>query len=345
MARTTGSRRGVPNMNTGMGSADAARRAGVASGSARPEGQAITQSAGLTEEPVTYFDVLEPAAGSAKPPMMLIHGGAHTGSCYLATADGRPGWAYAFARRGYKVVVPDWPGCGRSGYVPGDQLDGELVVAGLGKVLASLGEPAIVITHSMSGAYGWKLLEQHGENIARLVGVAPSPPGNIQAEPEILRDSDDAIDVQLFKGAAVMKLSRRLPFVMSRRYSDQKLIGTSKLFPRNRAAQYAASLIAIPHRLMLERANLGGSQLKVGNFASFLGKRVLVMTGTDDIDHPIQIDKPIADWLNENGAKADYLYLGDREISGNGHMMMLEDNSDQLARIIVSWIEDGQFSR
>lgn len=345
MARTTGSRRGASNMNTGMDTSDAAQQAGVASGSARPGGPAITQSAGLTEDPATYFDVLEPAAGSAKPPMMLIHGGAHTGSCYLVTADGRPGWAHAFARQGYKVVIPDWPGCGRSGYVPGDQLDGKLVVAGLGKVLASLGEPAIVVTHSMSGAYGWKLLEQHGENVDKLVGVAPSPPGNIQAEPEILHDSDDAIDVQFFKGASVLKLSRRLPFVPGSGFADQKLIGTSKRFPRDRAAQYAASLIAIPHRLVLERANLGGGQLKVGNFAPFLDKRVLVMTGTDDIDHPIQIDKPIADWLNENGARADYLYLGDMEIMGNGHMMMLEDNSDQLARIIVSWIQDGQFAR
>jgi hypothetical protein len=32
----------------------------------------------------------------------------------------------------------------------------------------------------------------------------------------------------------------------------------------------------------------------------------------------------IADWLNENGAKADFWFLGDRGVSGNGHMMMIE---------------------
>jgi hypothetical protein len=40
-----------------------------------------------------------------------------------------------------------------------------------------------------------------------------------------------------------------------------------------------------------------------------------------------------------NGARADFVYLGDRGIVGNGHMMMLENNSDALAEQIVSWIE------
>ena len=66
--------------------------------------------------------------------MVLISGGAHTGACYLATADGRPGWADAFVRAGYKVVVPDWPGVGRSGYIPFEDLTGEVVVAGLGRL-------------------------------------------------------------------------------------------------------------------------------------------------------------------------------------------------------------------
>jgi pimeloyl-ACP methyl ester carboxylesterase len=97
--------------------------------------------------------------------MVLISGGAHTGACYLATADGRPGWAHAFVRAGHTVVVPDWPGVGRSGHIPLDQITGEVIVEGLGQVIASLGRPAIVMTHSMSGAYGWKLVEKFGQHI------------------------------------------------------------------------------------------------------------------------------------------------------------------------------------
>src|SRR5258707_5317330 len=109
--------------------------------------------------------------------MVLICGGGHTGACYLATVDERPGWAQAFVRAGYKVVVPDWPGVGRSGHIPLDEITGERVVAGLGKVVASLGRPAIVMTHSMSGAYGWKLVEELGAHIDKVVAIAPGAPG------------------------------------------------------------------------------------------------------------------------------------------------------------------------
>ncbi len=142
----------------------------------------VNYSRGRIEAPPTYYEVLEPAGGTKKPPMVLISGGAHTGACYLATADGRPGWAHAFVR---------------------------------------------------------------------------------------------------------------------------------------------------------------GSQLKITDLSNYRGRRILVMTGTADADHPRKLDESIVEWLNQNGAKADFIYLGDRGIVGNGHMMMLENNSDTLADHIVSWIESG----
>jgi hypothetical protein len=42
--------------------------------------------------------------------------------------------------------------------------------------------------------------------------------------------------------------------------------------------------------------------------------RILVMTGTADADHPRKLDESIVKWLNQNGAKADFIYLGDRGI-------------------------------
>ena len=60
------------------------------------------------------------------------------------------------------------------------------------------------------------------------------------------------------------------------------------------------------------------------------------MTSTKDIDHPHDIDQPIVEWLNQNGAKADFSFLRDRGISGNGHMMMLEKNGGCLALLILS---------
>ena len=62
--------------------------------------------------------------------------------------------------------------------------------------------------------------------------------------------------------------------------------------------------------------------MKVTDFSKYRGKRALVLIGTDDVDHPRELDMRIADWLNENGANADFWFLGDRGVSGNGHMMI-----------------------
>jgi pimeloyl-ACP methyl ester carboxylesterase len=114
------------------------------------------------------------------PDGALVFPQRHTGACYLSTADGRPGWAHVFARAGHTVVLPDWPGVGRSGYIAFDKITGDMVVDGIGQVIASLRQPAIVVTHSMAGAYGWKLIEKYGAHIDRLIGVALGSPGNIQ---------------------------------------------------------------------------------------------------------------------------------------------------------------------
>ncbi|OJX31550.1 MAG: hypothetical protein BGO74_06365 [Burkholderiales bacterium 68-12] len=44
------------------------------------------------------------------------------------------------------------------------------------------------------------------------------------------------------------------------------------------------------------------------------------------------------------GARAEFIPLGDRGIQGNGHMMMMESNSDQLAAGIAAWLQTGKFS-
>jgi hypothetical protein len=188
----------------------------------------------------------------------------------------------------------------------------------------------------MSGAYGWRLLESHGHAITALVGVAPAQPGNIQARPAIARETDDFVEPA---GQAVFpRLDKRAPIAPSQVFVEKKLVGDSRHFPRRRLADYAATLQAIPPRLVYERLNIGGSQIRVERPDRLAGKPILVLTGTDDLDHPRALDEAIVTWLNEAGARAEYLWLGDRGIAGNGHMLMLEDNSDAIGRVILDWL-------
>ena len=48
-------------------------------------------------------------------PVVMVHGTAQTGTNFLGTPDGRPGWADRFAAKGFAVYVIDQVGRGRSG--------------------------------------------------------------------------------------------------------------------------------------------------------------------------------------------------------------------------------------
>jgi len=64
----------------------------------------------------------------------------------------------------------------------------------------------------------------------------------------------------------------------------------------------------------------------------------MVFTGSDDTDHPKDIDQAVVDLLAEAGAAVEFWWLPDRGIDGNGHMLMMEDNSDELADMIIGWV-------
>lgn len=294
-----------------------------------------TYASGWTDAPSAYWELLRPEQASGKPVIVMVPGGGHTASCYLATADSRPGWAHDFVQAGHPVLLVDWPGTGRSGYVAPDALTGEVVCAGLALAIATAGQPVVLLTHSMSGPYGWRLLDHIGDHITQLVAIAPGPPGNIQPRPDVVRETADEIEI---RGTTNYVLNRKAPFVASPAFVRSKLIGKSMQFPQDQTERYAASLITIPPRLLQQRLNIDGSQLRVENFTHYAGKPVLLVTGTDDVDHPRDLDAGVVDWLRQSGAKGEHLYLADKGITGNGHMMMLERNSRDIAQVIMAWI-------
>lgn len=288
-----------------------------------------------------FADRLLPENRSEKSPVVMIHGGGHSGSCYLLTADNRPGWAHRFVDAGYSVWLPDWPGCGRSGDIPFDELTGTRVCDALGAVLAEAAAvsptgKATVMTHSMSGALGWSLTERNRDLIDKLVAVAPGPPGNIQPAATVTEETEDEIVVEAF--GMTRRMPRNRAYLGGREFVSHKLIGKSTRFPEDAFDAYAGHVAAVPPRLFYERQNINGSQLKVENPAVFKGLPVLVFTGQFDTDHPKDVDGAIVDWLVDAGAKAEFCWLPDRNIGGNGHMLMMEENSDELADMIIDWV-------
>jgi pimeloyl-ACP methyl ester carboxylesterase len=290
-----------------------------------------------------YVDRIAPKGLARNTTIVLLHGGAHSGACYLATADGRPGWAYDFAGHGYTVLVPDWPGVGRSGAIDFVELTGEVVCTAIGDLIAAQPEPepVILVTHSVSGAYGWRILERYSEHIAALVAIAPGPPGNIQAAAREIGRVGSVVEIEptglaAFKSTMFLDLARG--FLVPKEVARHKLIGSSSRFPTERLDPYLASLLPVPPTLFYQRLNVGGCQIRIENAAGFRAKPIAVVTGDCDTDHPREVDDRIVRWLREIGADCEAIYLPDRGIAGNGHMMMLERNSGEIADLIVGWI-------
>lgn len=289
----------------------------------------------LTGRVPLYYEDLDPGHGE-RPPIVMVHGGGFTGSCYLSTPDGRAGWAHDFLRHGYRVIVPDWPGVGRSAAFPSDDVTGEIVAEALGALLVHLGTPIVLLVHSMSGPYGFRVVEEHPDLVRALVAVAPGPPGNIQPAPPILRETDTHIEIA--SPSMNLVIPKRGRWSPTEQFARQKLVGTSKrFFPEDLHALIAATA-PIPVGCLLGRLNYEGRQLSVHRKDKFTGLPCLVVTGSDDADHPRHTDRATADWLRELGTDVDYHFLSDHGISGNGHMLMSEDNSSEVADHIANWV-------
>jgi pimeloyl-ACP methyl ester carboxylesterase len=63
-----------------------------------------------------YAEFQIPSRQTHPWPIVMIHGGAQSGTNFTGTPDGREGWAQFFLRRGYAVYVVDQPGRGRAAY-------------------------------------------------------------------------------------------------------------------------------------------------------------------------------------------------------------------------------------
>lgn len=65
-----------------------------------------------------YVEKLTPGTPNSKPPLVFIAGNGQTGTNFLETPDGRPGWASFFLSHGYTVYLSDQPMRGRSSWNP-----------------------------------------------------------------------------------------------------------------------------------------------------------------------------------------------------------------------------------
>lgn len=301
-----------------------------------------------------------------KLPIVMIHGGGGQGLDYIGTADGREGWVHHFVRAGYAVYVVDRPMHGRAPYHPlahgeldfmppngvmiehmftrpGDVQDSwpqaklhdkwpgdgtrqdpamKSLFASMGptpadvfdyqrqcqkagaELLDKIGD-AIIMTHSMGGAMGWLLADARPDAVKAVIAVEPmGPPFAPQFGP-LFAWGLTAIPLTFDPPAetpADLALEQRMP----------TRPGTIPCMVQQEPARQLPNLSKMPIVVLTAQA----SWMTLDNHGA-------------------------VDFLTQAGASVEHLRLEDKGITGNGHMMMSETNSDEIATVIENWITDN----
>jgi pimeloyl-ACP methyl ester carboxylesterase len=288
---------------------------------------------GSAEFPI-YVDHLRPAERRYPFPVVMIHGACNTGTCFLATPDGRPGWAYNFAEEGLDTFVIDWPGHGRSpmranflGMSTRDVRDS------ITYLLRQIG-PAVLIAHSAGGPIAWSLAEELSDFVIAIVGVSPGPPSNLlEAIPADWEGADqlaNGIDTGLPISAPEGEL-----FWVDRAFVEDHWFAGSQA-PADAAERFFRSVVPESPTVINERFNVAGSGLSVREPALVGDRPILIVTGDSDPRHPRSFDQKTADFFN-----AEFVWLPSRGISGNGHMLMVDRNSREVAQLVINWLKDS----
>lgn len=266
----------------------------------------------------------------------MLHGGFHTGESYLTTPDHREGWAAIFSQRGHPVYVPDWPGHGKSPALANlAGLSTQDVALAMGELILSVG-PAIVFAHSAAGPIAWWLAEHFSSGVAAIVGIAPGPPANIQP---VLPEDAQRIEAMRFdeKAGCPVYSPPDTPVQVDTGFI-RKFWANSRRFPLEAIDAYAQSIVPESARILNERFNIGGGGLRLTQPAIVGERPILIITGEHDLRHPKSVDAALASYLG-----ADCVWLPDVGISGNGHMLMIENNSHEIAGLLSQWLADKGF--
>lgn len=285
-----------------------------------------------------YYEVL--GDRSMQAPILFIHGGGATGGCFRGDLDGNPGWADRLAERGHEVWVTDWPGCGRSGNRHLIDLEYSDIVSGFRQLLRDvIARPVVVVCHSMGGATTWQLIEHEGDLVAGVVAVAASYPGNVPPRGEVLEEDGDVLRARFVETGVEFVVDRNRGYLYEDDYIYNQGISTSTRFPRERVDEMRAGLVGFPPRMLLQRIGIIPGLPRVEEPASFEGKRIRLIAGTEDPAHRLETEQSTVAMLNGWGADAELVWLADRGITGNGHFMMYENNSDAILEIVAEQID------
>jgi pimeloyl-ACP methyl ester carboxylesterase len=319
-----------------------------------------------------YVEYFIPKTLTHPYPIVMIHGGSQTGTNFTGTPDDREGWAQYFVRRGHAVYVVDqvargrsahfsqsqgkvadgnlgrteqrfvaperfnlwpqakmhtqWPGTGKPGdpsfdafyatqfpslvsFQKQQEINRDAAIALFDKI-----GPAVLMIHSQSGTFIWPIADARPNLVKAVIAVEPNGPPVHETE---------------FKGApewfADMGNKKRwglgeVPITYDPPLKDGEELAVVRQDKPDKPDLVRCWQQAEPARKLPKLANIP------------------MLIVVSEASYHASYDHCTANWLTQAGVRNTMIRLGDVGVHGNGHMMMLEKNSDDIARVMREWL-------
>jgi pimeloyl-ACP methyl ester carboxylesterase len=323
-----------------------------------------------------YVEVWVPKKIRHPYPILFVQaGGGQTSVGLLQTPDGRPGWAYDFVNQGYTIYMMDFPGRGRSAFIPG--LDGEVIPPRTGELMEQVwtgGAPAPTPQRSWPQSSTYSQWPSDAPN----KGQIGDPVFDYFAKTELNFPSGD--DMEPLAAEDLVQLVDLIgkPVVL---LMHSRLATSGWLLADARPKMIKAIIAAEPWGPPIQNAELDArgpghiwgltnfplhydppvkdaSELQTVQEAQADGPGLVpcwiqkepahklihlegipVLNVSSQASYHRPYARCVAKWLNQAGVKTEYVRLEDVGLPGNGHQMMSEKNSAGIAKFFMQWLD------
>ncbi len=275
-----------------------------------------------------YVQYQIPLKGDRHVPLVFVHGCCLSGKTWETTPDGRMGWAEYFVRRNRPVYLADQVSRARSGFDPSaftQVHEGTLANAQMPGILDATHQFAWTVFR-----FGPKFGEGFADEQFPLESVE-------ELYKQMIPDLNSTLPQNLNPTLTQMA-------ALGVKLKGAVLVGHSEsgFFPEQAALVDPTGIKGIISIEMPCNTALSATQL-----ATLARIPTLIMFG----DHLADVKGPFSwmdaktgcdtyvEQLRKAGGDAEMLYLPARGIKGNSHMLMQDRNSNQLADLLIAWID------
>ncbi|AGF71145.1 alpha/beta fold hydrolase [Corynebacterium halotolerans] len=305
-------------------------------------GEIVETDAGPAQRAPLYVEWEVKDQETTRPPLVLIHGGGGQGTDWLSTVDGRPGWAHHFVEASYPVYVVDRAGHGRSPYHPA-------AVGPMGPPFGygpaqGLFVPPERAEEQTAWPWGREPGDPHFDQLVAAFGPLPEDLGysqDLDADrlARLLDLIGPAILVTHSAGGPVGWVTAdRRPDLVTAIVAIEPMGPAFVEFPGMGRLDWGLTATPVTYEPSLNSpAEVEQAPPESRRMPGLTGTDVLVVTGGSSAFADFADD--IVEYLNHGGAQATRAHLPEFGISGNGHAIMQEQNSEETIRPVLEWLD------